>query len=206
MPSQFLGDLREVYEREASQWDAVRSRGMSERGWLDRALAMTAQGDRVLDLGCGAGEPIAGYVVASGRRVHGVDFAAAMVAIAQARMPDARWTVADMRTIVLDEVYAAIIGWDSFFHLTQGEQALLIPRLAAHLAPGGGLLLTVGPEAGERIGQVGGEPVYHASFAPEAYAVMLAHVGIEVVDFVRQDAVCGGRSVLLGRRRETVPG
>jgi hypothetical protein len=108
--------------------------------------------------------------------------------------------VGDMRNLDLGEVFGAIIGWDSFFHLTQAEQTALIPRLAAHLAPGGALLLTVGPKAGERIGQVGEEPVYHASLAPQTYAALFAAAGIEVVDFVAEDRDCGGRAVLLGRR------
>jgi trans-aconitate methyltransferase len=195
------GAMRGVYERQASKWDAVRSRALSEAVWLDRALAMTAPGEWVLDLGCGAGDPIAAYVAASGRRVHGVDFAAPMIGLARARLPDQRWTVGDMRGLDLGEAYAAIIGWDSFFHLTADEQVALIPRLAAHLQPGGALLLTVGPEAGQRIGQVGGEAVYHASLAPQDYAARLAHAGIELLVFVAEDPVCGGRSVLFGQRK-----
>ncbi len=138
--------------------------------------------------------PIAAYVVAAGWRVYAVDFAAPMIAMARARMPDQRWSVADMRVLDLAEVFGAIIGWDSFFHLTPPEQVALIPRLAAHLAPGGALLLTVGPDAGERDGWVGDEAVYHASLAPEDYAARLARVGIDVVAFV-SDArtVAGGR-------------
>lgn len=192
--------LRGVYERQAAHWDATRSRGLHERRWLDRALAMTTPGSRVLDLGCGAGEPIATYLVAQGRRVWGVDFAAPMIGLASARLPDERWTVADMRSLDLGEEFAAIIGWDSFFHLTPPEQEALIPRLARHLAPGGALLLTVGPEAGEPLGAVGGEAVYHASLAAEEYRSLLAAAGIGVVAFVPNDPDCAGRSVLLGRR------
>jgi trans-aconitate methyltransferase len=202
-PRSVAAGLRGVYERQAVHWDAARPRGLHEKGWLDRALAMTAPGDGVLDLGCGAGEPIAAYVAAAGRRVHGVDFAEPMIAMARARMPDCAWTVADMRGLDLGQSFAAIIGWDSFFHLTPPEQAALIPRLAAHLVPGGALLLTVGPAAGEPIGQVGGEAVYHASLAPSDYEARLMQVGIDVVAFVPEDPTCGGRSVLLGRRRGT---
>lgn len=123
-----------------------------------------------------------------------------MIALARARMPEARWTVADMRALDLGEQVAAIIAWDSFFHLTPPEQVALMPRLAGHLAPGGALLLTVGPEAGEPIEQVGGEAVYHASLSPEEYAVRLAQVGISVVAFSPEDVTCAGRSVLLARR------
>lgn len=193
--------MQAVYQRQAAYWDATRSRNLAERGWLDRLLAMTDPGDCVLDLGCGSGAPIATHVVAQGRRVLGIDFAPAMIALAEARMPDQRWQVGDMRALSLSETFAAIIGWDSFFHLTPDEQVAVIPRLARHLVPGGGLLLTVGPRAGEPIGAVGGEPVYHASLAPEDYRAQLSRCGLEVVDFVAEDPSCG-RSVLLARRSQ----
>ncbi|WP_309664219.1 class I SAM-dependent methyltransferase [Tabrizicola sp.] len=199
-PRKTAAGMRGVYERQAAAWDAARSRDLYEAAWLDRALAMTAPGEWVLDLGCGAGEPVARYVVAQGRRVLGVDFAAPMIKLARARMPDQRWAVADMRGLDLDAQFAAIIGWDSFFHLTPSEQVALIPLLARHLAPGGALLLTVGPAAGEPLGEVCGEAVYHASLAPDDYRMRLAAAGIKVVDFVPNDQDCAGRSVLLGKR------
>lgn len=191
-------EMQGVYQRQAAHWDATRGRGLEERHWLDRLLALTAPGDRVLDLGCGSGEPIAAHVVAQGRRVWGIDFAPAMISLAQSRMPDQTWTVGDMRGLALGYTFAAIIGWDSFFHLTPDEQVDLIPRLARHLVPGGGLLLTVGPRAGEPLGSVGGEPVYHASLAPETYREELSRVGLDLVDFVPEDPSCG-RTVLFAR-------
>ncbi len=93
--------LRDVYQRQAGVWDAGRDRSLFEKGWLDRLLARTAPGDTVLDVGCGAGEPIARYIVDRGRRVCGVDFSEPMLALAQARMPHERWLLRDMRELTL---------------------------------------------------------------------------------------------------------
>ena len=60
----------------------------SQRRWIDRALAFVPPGAPVLDLGCGAGEPIAAYLIFRGHPVCGVDFAAPMLALARARFPD----------------------------------------------------------------------------------------------------------------------
>ena len=78
---------------------------------------------------------------------------------------------------------------------------VVIPRLARHVAPGGGLLLTVGPSAGEVIGSVEGDPVYHASLSIEEYEVRLRKAGLEVAEFVAEDGDCGGHSVLLAIRK-----
>jgi SAM-dependent methyltransferase len=190
---------RSVYERNAQAFDRQRGRTLIERAWLDRFLALAPAGEPVLDLGCGAGEPIARYIIERGRDLWGVDFAEPMLAIARDRFPDARWVHADMRYLDLGRRFGGIVGWDSFFHLTKEEQRAVIPLLARHLSPGGALLLTVGPSDGEVTGTVEGDAVYHASLSPEEYEGLLRDVGLAVVDFVAEDPACGFHSVLLAK-------
>ena len=174
----------------------MRLRSLHEKPWLDRLLARVPPGGRVLDLGCGAGEPIPAYLIAQGREVTGLDFSPAMLALARSRFPAARWIEGDMRALDLPGRFHGIVGWDSFFHLMRVEQRALIPRLARHLEPGGGLLLTVGPRDGEAVGRVGDGPVYHASLSPAEYRDRLAEAGLEVAAFVPEDPATDGRSVL----------
>ncbi|KHQ51912.1 class I SAM-dependent DNA methyltransferase [Mameliella alba] len=192
--------LRETYERQAARYDAERGQTLFECAWLDRALADVPAGGAVLDLGCGAGRPIGVFLAGQGFAVTGVDFSSAMLALFSQNVPGAQALLADMRALDLGRTFDAIIGWGSFFHLTEAEQRAALPRIAAHLAPGGRLLLTVGPEAGEAWGTVGGEPVYHASLSPEDYAEVLAEAGAPVEDFVPEDPACNGHSLLLARR------
>ncbi|WP_420012867.1 class I SAM-dependent DNA methyltransferase [Tateyamaria sp.] len=105
---------RDVYERQAAAYDAKRSRALFEARWLARFSACLPTGARVLDLGCGAGEPIARWFIAEGFRVTGVDFAEPMLAIARARWPDGDWRHADMKQLDLAETYDGIIAWDIF--------------------------------------------------------------------------------------------
>ena len=105
-----------------------------------------------------------------------------------------------MRYLALGESYAGIIALDSFFHLSPDEQRSTIPRLGRHMAPGSALLVTVGPSASEKIGSVGGDPVYHASLSIDEYEERLREVGLEVEDFVPEDPGCAGRSVLFAVR------
>jgi len=191
---------RAVYRAAAEGWDRQRPRVFFERGWIDRWLSHVPQGAPVLDLGCGAGEPIAAHLVARGHPVTGVDFAPEMLAIARARMPGQSWIEADMRSLALGTRFGGIVGWDSFFHLTRAEQRATIPRLADHLEPGGALLLTVGPREGEAWGTVAGRPVSHASLSPEGYRAALAAAGLERLAFVPEDPGCDAHSVLLARR------
>lgn len=71
-------------------YDASRSRGMptdapstggSQSMWTCCCGGIPG-GSRVLDLGCGTGRPIAGYVLSKGYRLTGVDQAEALLAMA----------------------------------------------------------------------------------------------------------------------------
>jgi SAM-dependent methyltransferase len=191
-----------VYERNAARFDAERLKSLFERVWLDRFLELLPDGGAVLDLGCGSGAPIADYIRGRGHPVTGLDVSAAMLDLARARCPDGDWRQGDMRTLDLPERFHGVLGWHSLFHLRPAEQRTTLARIARHLHPGGALLLTVGPRAGEVLGRVGDDPVYHASLAPADYRTVLDRVGLEVVRFTPEDPECDVCSVLLARRRD----
>ncbi|MEM6371735.1 MAG: class I SAM-dependent methyltransferase [Pseudomonadota bacterium] len=193
-------NTREVYERQAQAYDTSRSRALFEARWLARFAASLPDGARVLDLGCGAGEPIARWFMAEGFAVTGVDFAEPMLAIARRRWPDGDWRQGDMRRLNLGETFDGIVAWDSFFHLTPDEQRRCIADMARHLVPGGALLVTVGPRAGEAQGNVGGETVYHASLSPAAYAACLEDNGLRLTGFLAEDPDTDKHSVLMARK------
>lgn len=199
-PGRLAGETRGVYERNAARFDRERARGLFERVWLERLADALPAGGRVLDAGCGAGEPIAAWLFGRGFRVTGVDFAAPMLALCRARFPAARWVEADMRTLDLGETFDGILAWHSFFHLTPAGQVAALGRFAAHLVPGGTLLATVGPRESEAVGRVGDDPVYHASLSPEGYRRVLAAVGMRMTAFVPEDPECDFVSVLMGRK------
>lgn len=194
------GAVRDVYETEAAAYDARRSRALFEARWLARFAASLPPKGRVLDLGCGAGEPIARWFIAEGFRVTGADFAQTMLDIARARWPGGDWRHADMRDFDLGEAFDGIIAWNSFFHLTPKEQPACIARMAGHLIAGGSLLLTVGPVAGETTGTVGGKPVYHASLSPADYARILENNGLRLTGFLAEDPETNQHSVLMARK------
>ncbi|WP_299830100.1 class I SAM-dependent methyltransferase [uncultured Roseobacter sp.] len=192
--------IRDVYETQAALYDAQRSRALFEARWLARFAACLPSGGRVLDLGCGAGEPIARWFIAEGFRVTGVDFADAMLEIARSRWPEGDWRQGDMRSFELGQTFDGIVAWDSFFHLKPAEQRGCIGRMATHLKQGASLLMTVGPEAGEVTGTVGGQPVYHASLSPAQYATCLEENGLRLTGYLAEDPETNKHSVLMARK------
>ena len=196
-----MSEVRKFYEENAAAFDRDRGRHLMERAYLDALLALIdAQNRHVLDLGCGAGEPIARYLIDAGCRVTGVDASSAMIALSAERFPAMAWMVGDMRTLALDKRFGAIVAWDSFFHLPVEDQRAMFPIFRAHIAPRGLLLFTSGPAHGEAINDLYGQPLYHASLDAEEYRRLLAGNGFEVLRHAVEDPQCGRHTVWLAQQ------
>ena len=193
-----MSDVWKLYETHARAFDRDRGRSLMERGYLEAVTAGLQPRARVLDLGCGAGEPIARFFIERGFDLTGVDAAPAMIAICKERFPGL-WVEADMRGLVLPLRFHAIVAWDSFFHLTRNEQRAMFPVFAQHITPGGLLLFTSGPRDGEVTGDLYGNALYHASLAPDEYRALLKAAGFEVLRYQEEDPECGGHTVWLAR-------
>jgi 2-polyprenyl-3-methyl-5-hydroxy-6-metoxy-1,4-benzoquinol methylase len=195
------GSVLDVYERHGAAWFALRERGLVEAPWLERFCALLPAGGSVLDIGCGAGVPMARALTERGFAVTGLDGAATMVALFGAHLPGVPVHLADMRTLSLDAVFDGLLAWDSFFHLSPEDQRPMFARFAAHAAPGAALMFSSGPAEGCAMGTLAGEPLYHGSLSPAEYERLLGEAGFEVVGKACHDARCGGRTVWLARQR-----
>ena len=196
-------DIVDLYNRHAKAWVRARLQKPQfyERGWLEKFCDLICAGGRVLDIGCGSGEPMASYLIKHGYMVTGVDSSRAMIELFRERLPDQEALVVDMRILSLKCVFPGILAWDSFFHLNHDDQRLMFPIFRAHAAPRAALMFTSGPAHGEAIGQLEGEPLYHASLDPTEYKQLLDSHRFDVVATVPEDQSCGGRTVWLAQLR-----
>lgn len=194
-------DVIATYDRVAADWARSRNRSLFERRWIDRWLTLAPRSRplRVLDLGCGSGQPIATYLAERGAEVTGVDASHAMCALFGQAMPEARCIEAAMQDLRLPETFEAILAWNSFFHLSAEDQRATMATFAHHAVPGAALMFTSGPAAGTAFGTVGGAPIFHESLDPDEYRALLAEAGFAVVDFRPEDPECNGHSVWLAR-------
>jgi len=194
-----------IYRRHAVSW--ARRRGSQRRGtrlpekkWLDKFLALLPPGPSVLDIGCGSGEPIGRYLLETGCQLTGIDTSPELLEFAKKHSPDGVWIVSDMRDIRLDQKFHGILAWDSTFHLTHADQRQMFQVFEQITENGAALMFTSGPSHGVSIGELEGEPLYHASLDSGEYRSLLSDHGFEVVDHVVEDPECGLHTVWLASR------
>lgn len=195
-------DVIATYERVGLAWAKTRNRSLMEKAWLDRMLAAAprhAGAVRVLELGCGAGQPIGSYLAERGVNLTGVEPTTSLSQLYAQNIPDAALIKADMRGLQLDQKYDAILAWNSFFHLSADDQRAMFAVFSGHATPRAALMFTSGHMAGEAIGQVGDEPIFHASLDPAEYRELLEKHGFKVLRYVPEDPDCGQHTVWLAQ-------
>jgi SAM-dependent methyltransferase len=178
-----------LYEEHAAAWDEVRGTVLQEREWIDRFLRHVPPGGSVLDLGCGSGRPVAAHLIERGYRITGLDSSPSLIALCRSRFPEEEWLIGDMRSLALSRRFDGVLAWHSFFHLNFEDQRAMFPRFAAHAKRGAPLTFTAGPAHGEAIGEWQGEPLYHASLAPEEYQALLGAHGFELISVCAAEPV-----------------
>lgn len=70
---------------------------------------------------------------------------------------------------------------------------------AEHGAPGAIVMFNAGPSHGEVVGSYRGDPLYHASLAPEEYEAALRRIGFEILAHVAEDRNAGSRTAWIAR-------
>jgi ubiquinone/menaquinone biosynthesis C-methylase UbiE len=189
----------ETYNRIANWFSENRNRDLIEKPYLDQIINLIGKEGSILDLGCGTGKPMMGYLLSQGMQVMGADASFRMLEIAKENLPSATFIQADMRELSLDTKYDAIIAWHSFFHLPIEDQPSMFGIFQRHLNPNGIVLFTSGKERGEAWGINGGENLFHASLDAQQYRSLLESHGFRVLEYQEDDPQCGQATVWLAQ-------
>jgi cyclopropane fatty-acyl-phospholipid synthase-like methyltransferase len=183
--------VAEGYDIVADRYLAWTVKGPTRRAYLDRLLGMLRDGSDVLELGCGAGEPVARRL-SEQHRVTGVDLSPEQVARARARVPDADFLIGDMTQLVFEPAsFDAVVAFYSIIHVPRTQHTDLFQRMASWLRPDGVLLVTMG--AGDSPGMVEDEwlgvPMYFSHFDAPTNRSIVQRAGfvIESSEVVEDD-------------------
>lgn len=153
-----------------------------ERVWLGRFFSSLPSGARVLDLGCGNGEPIMAELVARGALVVGVDLAHEQAKRARRHGPVLE---GDMTEIAFaPRSFDAAIAYDAIWHVAREEHARLFARLRGWLVDGAPALLTLGADdgSGARSDDLLGVPMFYGAWPLGEALALVRAAGFAVVD------------------------
>jgi cyclopropane fatty-acyl-phospholipid synthase-like methyltransferase len=190
------------YDLIANEWHAQRARSFREKRFLDIILPQLAPEATVLDVGCGTGEPIARYVSQQGFRVVGVDCSAKMLEIARQVVPGARLTHADILEVDFSERFAAVIAWDSIFHIGSEHHQTVFRKIHGWLESAGWLLLSL-RGSGEKgfTSEMFGHTFFYSGHEPREALRRLEMEGFQIISWEVDDPSSRGHVAVIARRR-----
>jgi cyclopropane fatty-acyl-phospholipid synthase-like methyltransferase len=172
------------YDQIANEWHSTpRGADYVKRvlGYVDMILKDLPAGARILDLGCGTGEPIANYMAQRGYQVVGVDESENMLKLAKTAVPNVEFVQSDMIDIQFSGSFAAAVAWDSIFHVDRKHHAAIFSKLSNALNPGGKLLLSTGGTGSEGFtSEMYGHEFFYSGHAPEVARGILESAGFEI--------------------------
>lgn len=145
-------------------------------------LDHATRGMRLLDLGCGNGEPTT-KLLSERYRVTGVDISPVQIAHAARSNPRGQFICADIAAIHFPpESFDAICAFYSIIHVPRDEHAALFQRIARWLRPNGlfvGCLTAIDTPADYSDDWLG-VPMYWSGFASEANRHLVRDAGLTI--------------------------
>ena len=180
----------------------------SNRGLFDMApvlepffAGLAREKGRILDLGCGAGEPFPRYFLDRGWEVYGVDFSKKMLHLAAQYAPGMHTICDDMTEVDFAPAqFDAVTCIYSLFHVPRARHPELFAKFRRWLRPGGQVLFTYATQEytgtaefeGEK--EFMGQQLFYSHATPEILRGQLADAGLAVCAFDLRDI--GGETFL----------
>lgn len=194
------------YDAIAARYLAWSSNAPVRLRYLDLLLELLQESADVLELGCGAGEPVTRRL-AERHRVMAVDVSAAQLELAAQNAPGAQLILADMADVSFAPgSFDAVASFYALTHVPRERHADLIARIVSWLRPRGLVLLTMG--SSDNPGAIDpdwlGTPMYFSHFDAHTNRALVQRSGVrlisaEVVDEAERDP--GARFLwVVGRR------
>jgi SAM-dependent methyltransferase len=143
----WIRNLRRVDERQEdavaddfdSRWGEIED---THRAWVERFLQLLPPDGRVLDAACGTGKYFP-MVLASGRRLLGVDHAGAYLAKAAAKFPQVPTDKHDLQDLSYQDEFDGVLCVDAMEFVPPEDWPVVLQRFGRAVRSGGWLYLTV---------------------------------------------------------------
>ena len=180
-------DMQKIYDRFADTYD--QNRGLFDMSEVigDFLRRLSGQPGRLLDLGCGAGEPFPAYFIARGWQVTGVDFSSRMLTLAHHYQPDMKTILADICDVEFpDKAFDAVTAIYCLFHVEHEKHRDIFQKIFRFLKPGGKSLFTyatkeyTGAEIFNGYKEFMGEKLFYSHMTPGNLSTILKSIGFTI--------------------------
>lgn len=175
---------KESYNKIASTWDLNRKKS-NLNPYIIKFANLVKKG-HILDVGCGAGEPVSSYLSKEGFRVTGIDISSEMIKLARLKnIPNVNFLERDFLTFSSNIKYDGIIAYDSLFHIDISKQDYIYYNLRKLIKPGGFIMFTHGMNYGEVSSKMYDEEFYYSALDLKEIKSLLKDNNFEIVDLVK---------------------
>jgi len=176
-------DKSNGYETNATTFIRCRSKGVNGVGAaLVRQWAKSLPPNAtVLDVGCGAGDPISKALVDEGLTIYGIDASPSMVQIFRQNFPNSPVACeAAEDSSYFNRQFDAIIAWGLMFLLPAETQEIVIQKMANALYAGGKLLFTAPSQKMKWEDAI--TEIESVSLGAEKYRELIAASGLSIIE------------------------
>jgi 2-polyprenyl-3-methyl-5-hydroxy-6-metoxy-1,4-benzoquinol methylase len=193
------------YDVVAESYLARHGQSVVRDRWLREMIARLPDAARVLDLGCGAGVPVAHRLAEHGFDVVGVDGSIEQIKLARRNVPDAEFIHADMAAVAFPlRSFDAVAAFYTITHVPREEHATLLRGIADWLKPDGLFIASLGSDdCADWVGEWLGTEMFFSHYDANTYErlVRAAGLNIELAELVDQDNDDGRFLWVIARRQ-----
>jgi ubiquinone/menaquinone biosynthesis C-methylase UbiE len=173
--------VRKGYDEIAEEYHANRNR-FDHGKELKEFAALLPKNAEVLDVGCGAGVPVARFLVDCGFRVTGIDFSENMLKLARKNVPKAVFIKKDMNKLDFAEnSFDGLAVFYSIIHVPREKHFSLFESFHRILKPEGVMLVCMGPDEWEATDEYLGTTMFWSQYSPEKSLRLVKNAGFQII-------------------------
>jgi ubiquinone/menaquinone biosynthesis C-methylase UbiE len=173
--------VRTGYNKIAERYNQIRNKFHTKKE-LERFASLLPKNGQVLDAGCGAGIPVAQFLVTKGFQVTGVDIATGMIKLARKQVPEGTFIEGDMTQLTFpDNSFDGIISTFAIIHVPRDQHLAIYQNFYRVLKPGGILFFSTGPTEWEGTDEYLGTTMYWSHYDAETSLAYTKDAGFVIL-------------------------
>lgn len=172
------------YNKIVNEWDSARKNG-SISSLLVLFASKLKSRSKILDIGCGTGNPVTKYLSEKDFVITGIDIAEEMIKKAkELNLKNTTLLVTDFFDYNPIEKFDGVVAFDSFFHFGKDQQKDIYKKVSSMLTKSGYLLFTHGKKDNEIIDKMFNEEFYYSSLAINDVKQLLKESDFDIIELI----------------------